>query len=103
MKYLILKLITIYQAMPISTHSQCRFYPTCSNYMKGSSTEYFTGWSIEGNLIYGRTNSNGTSDRRTINGKTYTFYYDTGSDYLLVGFTGQNLCASGTIMYKITG
>ena len=74
---------------------------TCSNYMKGSSTEYFTGWSIEGNLIYGRTNSNGTSDRRTINGTSYTFYYDTGSDYLLVGFTGQNLCASGTIMYKI--
>lgn len=40
MKYLILKLINIYQALPLNTHSQCRFYPTCSNYMKEAITKY---------------------------------------------------------------
>lgn len=45
MKYLILKFINIYQALPLNTHSQCRFYPTCSNYMKEAITKYglFTG------------------------------------------------------------
>ena len=42
MKYLILKLINIYQALPLNTHSQCRFYPTCSNYMIDALNEYGT-------------------------------------------------------------
>ena len=32
MNKVIIKLIKIYQKMPISTHNICRFNPTCSNY-----------------------------------------------------------------------
>ena len=31
---ILLKLIHIYQIMPLSSHSKCKFYPTCSNYAK---------------------------------------------------------------------
>ena len=34
MKKILLKLIYFYQAMPLSSHSKCKFYPTCSNYAK---------------------------------------------------------------------
>ena len=34
MKKILLKLIDVYQALPISSHSRCKFYPTCSNYAK---------------------------------------------------------------------
>lgn len=27
-----IKLIKLYQRMPLSSHSQCKFIPTCSNY-----------------------------------------------------------------------
>ena len=40
MKYLLLKLIDFYQILPLSAHNQCRFYPTCSNYMKEAITKY---------------------------------------------------------------
>lgn len=32
MKYLLVGLIKIYQLTPFSTHSSCRYTPTCSNY-----------------------------------------------------------------------
>lgn len=35
MKRLIIYLIKIYQSIPFTTHSMCRFYPTCSEYMIG--------------------------------------------------------------------
>ena len=40
MKKLLLKLIAIYQATPISSHSRCKYYPTCSNYAKEAITKY---------------------------------------------------------------
>lgn len=33
MSWLIKKVIRFYQKLPLHTHSKCRFYPTCSNYM----------------------------------------------------------------------
>lgn len=33
MKKAIVFLIKVYQTMPLHSHSQCRHYPTCSNYM----------------------------------------------------------------------
>jgi len=32
MKKILIKLIKIYQTLPLHTHSACRFYPSCSNY-----------------------------------------------------------------------
>ena len=32
MKKILLKLIYIYQITPFSSHSKCKYYPTCSNY-----------------------------------------------------------------------
>lgn len=32
LKRLIIKLIKIYQRMPISTHNNCKFIPSCSEY-----------------------------------------------------------------------
>lgn len=32
MKKLLIKLIKLYQSMPLKSHKSCRFYPTCSNY-----------------------------------------------------------------------
>ncbi len=40
MKKLLLKLIDIYQSMPISAHSKCKYYPTCSNYAKEAINKY---------------------------------------------------------------
>ena len=42
MKYIIIKLIKLYQLMPINSHYHCRFYPTCSNYMIEALNEYGT-------------------------------------------------------------
>ncbi len=39
MKVLV-KLIKTYQNMPISSHSKCKFYPTCSNYAIEAINEY---------------------------------------------------------------
>ena len=33
MKKLIIKLIRMYQNTPLKSHSACKFYPTCSEYM----------------------------------------------------------------------
>lgn len=33
MKKLFIKLIKIYQSLPLQSHNNCRFIPTCSNYM----------------------------------------------------------------------
>ena len=45
MKNAIIKLIRIYQKTPLSSHKNCRFIPTCSEYMIESLNEYglFTG------------------------------------------------------------
>ena len=40
MKTLLLKLIAFYQSIPLSIHSKCRFYPTCSEYAKIAITKY---------------------------------------------------------------
>ena len=32
MKKVLIKMIRIYQKIPLKCHSNCRFYPTCSNY-----------------------------------------------------------------------
>ncbi len=40
MKYVLLKLIHLYQITPLESHSHCRFYPTCSNYMKEAIERY---------------------------------------------------------------
>ena len=42
MKKVLIKLIELYQVMPISSHSMCRFTPTCSEYMKDAITKYGT-------------------------------------------------------------
>ena len=34
MKKVMIKLIDLYQATPLHTHSMCRFMPTCSEYTK---------------------------------------------------------------------
>jgi len=34
MKKFLLKIIHIYQITPLSSHSKCKYYPTCSNYAK---------------------------------------------------------------------
>ena len=40
MKKLLLKLIALYQVLPLNTHSKCKYYPTCSNYAKEAITKY---------------------------------------------------------------
>ena len=42
MKKLLLKLIDIYQRLPLGSHSKCKYYPTCSNYAKEAITKYGT-------------------------------------------------------------
>lgn len=34
MKHLLIKLINLYQKLPITSHKLCRFTPTCSQYSK---------------------------------------------------------------------
>lgn len=33
MKRLSIKLIKLYQSTPLHSHNNCKYYPTCSNYM----------------------------------------------------------------------
>ena len=40
MKKIILKLINLYQIIPLSSHKMCRFTPTCSEYAKQAITKY---------------------------------------------------------------
>ncbi|MBQ7031676.1 MAG: membrane protein insertion efficiency factor YidD [Bacilli bacterium] len=48
MKKVLLKLIDLYQKMPLRSHSKCRFYPTCSNYAKEAIEKY---GSIKGSYL----------------------------------------------------
>lgn len=48
MKKFLLKLIRIYQIMPISSHSKCKYYPTCSNYAKEAIERFGT---IKGSFL----------------------------------------------------
>ena len=40
MKKILIKLIELYQATPISAHSSCKFTPTCSEYTKEAIQKY---------------------------------------------------------------
>ena len=40
MKKILVGLINLYQIMPLSSHTYCRFYPTCSEYTKQAIIEY---------------------------------------------------------------
>ncbi len=40
MKKILIKLIEAYQRAPISTHSNCKFTPTCSEYTKQAIIKY---------------------------------------------------------------
>ena len=40
MTKLLIKLIELYQTMPLYSHSCCRFYPTCSEYTKQCLEKY---------------------------------------------------------------
>ena len=42
MKYNLIKMIELYQNMPLHTHSMCRFIPSCSQYMKEAIELYGT-------------------------------------------------------------
>lgn len=42
MKKLLIKLIDLYQSMPLKCHKYCRFTPTCSQYMKEAIIKYGT-------------------------------------------------------------
>lgn len=48
MKKILIKLIDLYQKIPLRSHSKCKFYPTCSEYMKESIITY---GSIKGMLL----------------------------------------------------
>ena len=48
MKSILIKLIKIYQKIPISSHNKCRFTPTCSNYAIEAIEEY---GSIKGSFM----------------------------------------------------
>ena len=48
MKYLLIKLIKLYQVTPLHAHSYCRFVPSCSNYAIIAIDRY---GSIKGSLM----------------------------------------------------
>ena len=48
MKYLLISIINLYQKIPFSSHNQCRFIPTCSNYAKEAILTY---GSIKGSYL----------------------------------------------------
>ena len=48
MKYLFVSIINLYQKIPFSSHKQCRFTPTCSNYAKEAILTY---GSIKGTFL----------------------------------------------------
>ena len=43
MKRLLIKLIDIYQNIPLKMHNRCRFIPSCSQYMKEAIIMYGSG------------------------------------------------------------
>ena len=40
LKKILIKLIELYQSSPLSSHSYCRYIPTCSEYMKIAINKY---------------------------------------------------------------
>lgn len=40
MKKVLLKIISLYQNMPMHSHSKCKYYPTCSSYAYESILRY---------------------------------------------------------------
>ena len=48
MKYILIGFIKIYQMIPLSSHSKCKFTPTCSNYSIEAIKKY---GSIKGSLL----------------------------------------------------
>lgn len=48
MKYILLGLIGAYQMLPIKTHNNCKFIPTCSNYAIEAINTY---GSIKGTIL----------------------------------------------------
>ena len=40
MKKILIKLIEMYQNAPLSSHNNCKFTPTCSEYMKQAIIKY---------------------------------------------------------------
>jgi putative membrane protein insertion efficiency factor len=40
MKTLLIKLIKVYQRMPLASHSNCKFIPSCSNYAIDALNKY---------------------------------------------------------------
>lgn len=40
MRKFIIRMISIYQSMPLSSHGHCKFVPTCSEYTKVAITTY---------------------------------------------------------------
>lgn len=40
MKWILISLINLYQKIPFSSHKQCRFIPTCSEYTKEAIKVY---------------------------------------------------------------
>lgn len=40
MKRILIHLIRLYQKTPLSSHSACKYYPTCSNYAIDAINEY---------------------------------------------------------------
>lgn len=48
LKYILIKLIKLYQKLPLHSHIKCRFIPTCSNYALSVINEF---GSIKGSYL----------------------------------------------------